>query len=69
MDFTAIYHTALPYIQQFATIVIIPLLLAFIKSEMLALDNSTQANGFVHGWRLLVKLLAVTGFYRKGGRS
>lgn len=59
MDWSRIYHTVIPYLQQFATIVIIPVLIAFIKSEKLALDNSTQANGLVHGWRLLSKLLAV----------
>ena len=47
------------YFQLFAAIVIVPLVVAFVKSERLALDNSTQANGICHWYRLAKQALAI----------
>lgn len=49
----------LPWAKTVAIYVIWPLAYAFWKSESMALDNSTKANGWVHGYRLLKGLLAV----------
>lgn len=45
-------------LKTFASVVVVPLAMAFIQSERLALDTSTKANGLVHGWRLFKLLLA-----------
>ena len=55
LDNGLIFH----YFQLFASTVIVPVLLAFIKSEKLALDNSTQANGIYHWYRLAKQALAI----------
>lgn len=47
------------YFQQFASYVLIPLLVSFIKSERMALDKSTQANGLYHWYKLACQALAV----------
>lgn len=59
MDFSQIYSQALPILKEIAIYVVIPAIAALIKSERLALDNSTQANGIVHWYRLAKKALAV----------
>ena len=53
------WKLALPYLQQFATIVVVPLLVALIKSERMALDNTTQASGIIHWYKLANKAMAI----------
>lgn len=59
MDWTHLWNQAVPLLQQFCTIVIFPLLVAFIKSEKMALDNTTQASGIVHWFKLANKAMAI----------
>ena len=54
VDWPFVFHC----FQMFASIVIVPTVVSLIKSECLALDNSTQANGLVHWYRLAKQALA-----------
>lgn len=53
------WPTVLAGLKTLALYTILPVVVALIKSERLALDNSTQANGLVHGYRLAKSMLAL----------
>ena len=55
IDCPQVWH----YFQQFATIFLVPVAVALIKSERMALDNSTQGNGIAHWYKLAKQALAV----------
>lgn len=48
-----------PILKDIASVIVIPALVALVKSEMMALDKSTQASGLVHFYRLAKKALVV----------
>ena len=59
MDYQQIYNLIMPHVVQFLAAVAVPALVALVKSERLALDNSTQANGIIQAYRLAKKALAI----------
>ena len=59
MEWIHLWNQTAPLLQQFCTIVVFPLLIAFIKSEKMALDNTTQASGIIHWYKLANKAMAI----------
>lgn len=53
------WQLAWQYFQLFASAVLVPVFVAFIKSEKMALDNSTQGNGIYHWYKLAKQALSI----------
>lgn len=58
-EFIQFVDAAIPIIKNALVTIAVPALLAFIKSELMALNDNTTANGIVHYFRLANNALAV----------
>lgn len=59
MDFQHIIDFIMPMLQNFLSAVAVPFIIAFIKSELMALDGTTTANGIVHYFKLANQALTI----------
>lgn len=59
MDWNYLWHQFLTIVLQPVFLAFLTALAAFIKSEKMALDNTTQASGIVHWFKLANKAMQI----------